>query len=79
MIFTFITFRLEGRAGNIYKAPNKIKRSVSPAKLSLTPPTMPSISYRLLLLPSSGKTENPNRYPLPPTPPLPRGNTARLL
>jgi hypothetical protein len=65
MVFTFITFRLEGRGDKIYKAPNKIKHSVSPAKLSLTPPTMPSISYTLLLLLSSGKSENPIRHPLP--------------
>jgi hypothetical protein len=38
---------------------------------------MPSISYTLLLLLSSGKSENPIRPPLPPPPP--RGNTARLL
>ena len=75
MAFTLITFRLEGRGGQTYKAPNKIKRSVFPAKLSLTPPTMPSISYTLLLLLSSGKSENPIHHPLPT--PLPNGRLNR--
>jgi hypothetical protein len=39
---------------------------------------MPYFSYTLLLLLSSGKSENPIRHLLPNAP-SPRGNTARLL